>query len=111
MDDEEHTGVQRGRTARTRTVAEAAIDFSNGANREMWETYRWRMSDDISPWRMGGFIVEERATSEFNTGAVRHEPYEEGKFEIGSERHEDREGPGAVEESGPAGNDEEYPFG
>jgi hypothetical protein len=47
-------------------VVEAAIDFSTGANRQMWKTYRWRMSDNISPWRIGGFIVEEeRAPSEF----------------------------------------------
>jgi hypothetical protein len=46
-------------------VVEAAIDFSNGANREMWNAYRWRMSDNISPWRIGGFTIEERVTSEF----------------------------------------------
>ena len=69
MDDGEHTRVRERRTASPRMVVEAAIDFSNGANREMWNTYRWRMSDNISPWRTGGFIVEEQATSEFNRGA------------------------------------------
>jgi hypothetical protein len=90
-------------------VVEAAIDFSNGANREMWRTYRWRMSDNISPWGIGGFFVEEQATSAFNTGAVRHERWE-GELNTESERHEDREGPGAMEESGPTSDDEEYPF-
>jgi hypothetical protein len=65
LDDTEHTRGQERRSATTRMVVEAAIDFSNGANREMWNTYRWRMSDNISPWRTGGFIVEEQATSEF----------------------------------------------
>ena len=65
MDDREPTGVQSEGRANTRMVVEAAIDFSNGANREKWNTYRWRMSDNISPWRLGGFTVEDRATSEF----------------------------------------------
>ena len=65
MDDREPTGVQSEGRANTRMVVEAAIDFSNGANREKWNTYRWRMSDNISPWRIGGFTIEERATSEF----------------------------------------------
>jgi hypothetical protein len=60
-------------------VVEAAIDFSNGANRETWTAYRWRMSDDISPWKMGGFNVGARATSEFAAEpdpAETAEPYE-----------------------------------
>jgi hypothetical protein len=114
LDDGEHTGVQRGSKASTRIVVEAAIDFSNGANREMWKNYRWRMSDDISPWRMGGLIDEEQATSEFNTGAVQHEPWESefntgefntGEFNTRSERHEHWQGPGAMEESGSNGDD------
>ncbi len=60
MHDEEHYGAQRGRTASTRAVVEAAIDFSKGANRDTWESYRSRMSSDVSPWRRGGFFVEER---------------------------------------------------
>jgi hypothetical protein len=60
MDKGEHHGAQRGRTASTRVVVEAAIDFSKGANHDTWETYRSRMSRSISPWRKGGFFVEER---------------------------------------------------
>ena len=75
MDDREHTGVESGLPARTSMVVEAAIDFSNGANREMWKTYRWRMSDNISPWKTGGYIVESRGTSEFATGSRRARRY------------------------------------
>jgi len=64
--DRGHTEVQGGRSASTRMVVEAAIDVSNGANRTKWEAYRSKMSDKISPWRTGGFIVEERASSEFH---------------------------------------------
>jgi hypothetical protein len=94
LDDGEHTRVQERRMASTRMVVEAAIDFSNGANREMWETYRWRMSDNISPWRTGGFIVEEQVTSEFAGGArvpPRWDPNDKG--------------PGAAEQSRPASGD------
>jgi hypothetical protein len=47
-------------------VVEAAIDVSNGANQTKWDSYRSKMSGRISPWRTGGFIVEERASSEFS---------------------------------------------
>ena len=65
MDDAEHAEVRRGRRASTRTVVEAAVDFSNGATPITWEAYRSRMSGNISPWRAGGFTIEESATSEF----------------------------------------------
>jgi hypothetical protein len=57
-------------------VIEAAIDFSNGANREMWRSYRSRMSDNIFPWRIGGFTVEDRATSAFITEAKIAPPHD-----------------------------------
>jgi hypothetical protein len=74
LDDREPTGVQSEARANTRMVVEAAIDFSNGANREMWNAYRWRLSDNISPWRLGGFTVEDRAPSEFMTGSTGSRP-------------------------------------
>ena len=66
MDDQGNAEVQGGRTADTRMVVEAAIDVSNGANQTKWYSYRSKMSGRISPWRTGGFIVEERASSEFS---------------------------------------------
>jgi len=60
MDDGEQQWVRRGRTASTRVVVEAAIDFSKGANHDTWEAYRLRESSSISPWRKGGFDVDER---------------------------------------------------
>ena len=69
MGDGEHAEVQSRRTASTRMVVEAAVDFSNGANREMWASYRSRMADNIYPWRIGGFLVDDRAASEFMAGS------------------------------------------
>lgn len=69
MGDRGHSEVRGGPKAGTRMVVEAAIDASNGANRIKWGSYRSKMSDNISPWRTGGFIVEVQATSEFDTGA------------------------------------------
>jgi hypothetical protein len=60
MDDGDQQWVRRGRTANTNVVVEAAIDFSKGANRNTWEAYRSRESSSISPWRKGGFEVDER---------------------------------------------------
>ena len=64
MGDEHHPGARRGRTASTRVVVESAIDFSKGANRATWESYRSRMSGNVSPWRRGGFFLEERFSEE-----------------------------------------------
>ena len=60
MSDGEHNEGRRRRTASTRVVVEAAIDFSKGANRDTWEAYRSKISGSISPWRRGGFFIEER---------------------------------------------------
>jgi hypothetical protein len=60
MIEGEHSQARKNRTASTRVVVEAAIDFSKGANTETWETYRATMAKNISPWRRGGFFVEER---------------------------------------------------
>jgi len=64
MADEHHSGARRGRTASTRVAVEASIDFSKGANRVAWESYRSKMSGVVSPWRRGGFFVEERFSDE-----------------------------------------------
>ena len=68
--------MQERRMASTRMVVEAAIDFSNGANRETWTSYRSRMSENIYPWRIGGFTVEDRATSAFITEAKIAPPHD-----------------------------------
>jgi hypothetical protein len=60
MSDGEHGEGRRERTGNTRVAVEAAIDFSKGANRDTWEVNRSKMSGSISPWRSGGFFIEER---------------------------------------------------
>jgi hypothetical protein len=60
MDEERHDSSQRRRTASTRVVVEAAVNFSKGANHDTWEAYRSEESRSISPWRRGGFFIDER---------------------------------------------------
>jgi hypothetical protein len=60
MSNGESSEGRRVRTATTRVAVEAAIDFSKGANRDTWMVYRSKMSGSISPWRSGGFLIEER---------------------------------------------------
>jgi hypothetical protein len=66
MGDRGNSEVRGGRPTSPRMVVEAAIDVSNGANRIKWVSYRSKMSGKIAPWRKGGSIVEERASSEFS---------------------------------------------
>jgi hypothetical protein len=63
MNDE----IQERRTASYRVVVEAAIDFSKEANRRKWDGFRSSMSGSVSPWKAGGFYVEEVASSQFLT--------------------------------------------
>jgi hypothetical protein len=52
------------RTANTRALVEAAVDFSKGSNREPWERYVSRMTGIIVPWRTGNLSIKQSSTRE-----------------------------------------------
>ena len=60
MDEGAYFRTKHRRTASTRVVVEAAVDFAKGANQITWEANRSKESSDISPWRTGGFFIDER---------------------------------------------------